>query len=73
MSVWNLGTGIGRRSCVSLRSVRYRDGNREGLNCIVCKVKPVEGYTYVNEELGKGKLDFKVDNIVVFDFLCNAA
>ena len=73
MSVWNLGTGIGRGSRVTLRSRGYRDGNRECLNCIVCKVEPVEGCTYVDEELGKGKLDFKVDNVVIFEAPSNAA
>ena len=73
MSVQNLGTGIGRSSCVTLRSRRYRDGDRESLGCIVCKVKPIKGSTYVDEELGKGKLDFEVNNVVIFEFPHDAA
>ena len=50
MSVGDLRTGVRRRRYVTLRSRGYGDSNREGLGCIVGKVKPIEGRTGFDEE-----------------------
>ena len=73
MSVWNLGTGIGRSGCGRLSSRRCQDGDWECFGCIVSKVKPFEGCTYVSEELGKVKLYFKVDKVTSFEFAIDTA
>ena len=73
MGVWNLGTGIGRSSCGRLIGGRCRDGDWKWSGRVVSKVKPFESSTYVCEEFGKVKTDFKVDKVTSFEFAIDTA